>query len=289
MYSKLSQAIESRVRSLQDDNEAMKVGIDALQQDQSQQRHSLIMDWLSSDDLSVQHADHIARRQADTGLWFLDSTQFTEWVHGASQTLFCPGIPGAGKTMIAAITVDYLHSTVHNADVGVAYLYCNYKRQADQTTSNLIAAMLKQLVQDRPLITQPISSLYDRHQTRRTRPSLEELLSALRNVLGKYLKVYIVIDALDECPELGGTRRQLLEICRDLQRQSDVRLMATSRHIPDIVEEFKDTARVEVRASNSDVKRYVAGKLDRLARCVQRDIHLQELVQNKIVEAVDGM
>lgn len=65
--------------------------------------------------------------------------------------------------------------------------------------------------------------------------------------------------------------------------------MASSRHIPDIVEEFKDMPRVEVRASNADVKRYVVGKIDRLAKCVQRDSNLQELAQNKIVEAVDGM
>ena len=267
----------------------MKVGVDNIQQDQNRQRHRLIMDWLSLDDFSAQHANFIVHRQADTGLWFLDSPEFTEWVHGASQTLFCPGIPGAGKTMMAAIAVDHLLNTVQTVEVGVAYLYCNYKRQADQTTPNLAAAMLKQLVQDRPSITQPLSSLYDCHQVRRTRPSLDEMLSALRSVLGNYSKVYIVIDALDECRERDGTRSQLLKLCRDLQGQTDLRLMATSRHISDIVEEFKDTPQVEVRASNGDVRRYVVGKIDRLARCVQRDSNLQELVQDKVVEAVDGM
>ena len=104
------------------------------------------MDWLSPDDFPAQHADLIARRQADTGLSFLDSSEFTEWIHGASQMLFCPGIPGAGKTMMAAIVVDHLLNTVQTADVGVAYLYCNYRRQAEHTNPNLLAAVLKQLV-----------------------------------------------------------------------------------------------------------------------------------------------
>jgi hypothetical protein len=247
------------------------------------------MDWLSPDNFSAQHADFIARRQTDTGLWFLDSSEFTEWVHGASQTLFCPGIPGAGKTMMAAIAVDHLLNTVQTADVGVAYLYCNYKRQADQTTPNLLAAMLKQLVQDRPSIAQPLSSLYDHHQVRRTRLSLDETVSTLRSVLESYSKVYIVIDALDECLERDGTRSQLLKLCRSLQGQTDLRLMATSRHISNIVEEFKDMPQVEVRASNADVRRFVVGKIDVLAKCVQRDSNLQELVQNKVAEAVDGM
>ncbi|KAF2622262.1 hypothetical protein BU25DRAFT_434972 [Macroventuria anomochaeta] len=277
-HFKLSQAIESRVSTLQNDNKIMKVGVDAIQQDQVRQRHRLIMNWLSPDNFPAQHADLIARRQADTGLWFLDSSEFTEWVHGASQTLFCPGIPGAGKTMMAAITVDHLHNAVQTPDVGVAYLYCNYKRQADQTTSNLLAAILKQLVQDRPSIAEPLSNLYDRHQVRRTRLSLEETLSALQSVLANLSKVYVIVDALDECPERDGTRRR-----------TDLCLMATSQHISDIVEEFKDMPWVEVRASNADVTRYVVGKIDRLAKCVERDGDLQELVQTKIVEAVDGM
>jgi hypothetical protein len=247
------------------------------------------MDWLFSDDFPAQHADLIARRQADTGLWFLDSSEYTEWIHGASQTLLCPGIPGAGKTMMAAIVVDNLLKTVQTADVGVAYLYCNYKRQAEHTTPNLLAAILKQLVQDRPSIAQLLSGLYDHHQVRRTRLSLEETVSALRSVLGNYSKVYIIIDALDECPERDGTRSQLLKLCHSLQGQTDLRMMATSRHISDIVAEFKDMPQVEVRASNADVKRYVEGKIDRLAKCVQRDRDLQELVKDRIVEAVDGM
>ncbi|KAF3031163.1 hypothetical protein E8E12_000410 [Didymella heteroderae] len=288
-HFKLSQAIKSCVRSLQDDNKTIRAGVGAIQQDQDRQRHRLIMDWLSSDDFEAQHADLIARRQANTGVWFLDSSEFTEWIHGASQTLFCPGIPGAGKTMMAAIAVDHLLNTVQTADVGVAYLYCNYKRQVEHTTPNLLAAVLKQLVQDRPSIAQPLSGLYDHHQVRRTRLSLEETVSALRSVLGNYSKVYVVIDALDECPERDGTRSQLLKLCRSLQGQTDLRLMATSRHISDIVAEFKDMPQVEVRASNADVKRYVEGKIDRLAKCVQRDRDLQELVQYRIVEAVDGM
>lgn len=265
------------------------MGVDAIQQDQDRQRHHLLMDWISSADFPAQQSDFIGRRQEDTGLWFLNSHEFIEWVHGSYQTLFCPGIPGAGKTMMAAITVDHLQKTVQAPAIGVAYLYCNYKRHEEQTISSLLAAMLKQLVQDRPLIAKPLSSLYDRHEIPRTRPSIEETLSALQSVLANYSRVYVVIDALDECPDRDGARSQLLKLCRSIQRQTDLRLMVTSRHISDIVNKFKGMPQLEVRASNADVKRYVVGQIDRLPKCVQRDDDLQEFVQNKIVEAVDGM
>lgn len=132
------------------------------------------MDWLSLDDFPARHADLIARRQTYTGLSSLDSSKFTEWIHGASQTLFCPGIPGAGKMMMAAVVVDHPLNTAKTANVGVAYLYCNCKRRAEHTTPNLLAAILKQLEQDRPSIAQPLSSLHEHYQVRRTRLFLEE-------------------------------------------------------------------------------------------------------------------
>ena len=161
----------------------------------------LIMDWLSSDNFATQQSAYISRRQEDTGLWFFDSNEFTKWAHGTHQTLFCPGIPGAGKTMIAATAVHYLQTPAQTHQVGVTYLYCNYKRQAEQTIPNLIAAVLKQLVHDRPSIVQPLSSLYQKHRGQGTRSSLGDFVKVLKPVITNYSKVYIVLDALDECPE----------------------------------------------------------------------------------------
>jgi hypothetical protein len=67
---------------MQNDNKVIKVGVDAIQQDQDRQRHHLIMDWLSSADFPAQQSDFISRRQEETGLWFLNSHEFTGWVSG---------------------------------------------------------------------------------------------------------------------------------------------------------------------------------------------------------------
>jgi hypothetical protein len=39
----------------------------------------------------------------------------------------CPGIPGAGKTVLAAITIDHLSKKELSSSVGLAYIYYNYK------------------------------------------------------------------------------------------------------------------------------------------------------------------
>ena len=209
------------------------------------------------------------------------------WLKETGTTLFCPGIPGAGKTIIAAIAIDHLLKLAQSSSHGVAYVYCNYKAQEEQDASSLLAAILKQLVQGRLSTVEHIEWLHQKHASQGTKPSLDEIYNTLRDVLAHYPTVHVVIDALDECQD--GTRHQFLAKLRDLHAGRDVRLMVTARSIPDIEDAFRGALRLEVQASEEDVKRFVAGQIYRLPRCIQRDPALQNLVQEKIVDAVDGM
>lgn len=273
--SKLSQAIKG-------DTHSVRTHVDGAE-------HRRLLGWISTTDYPAQQSDIIKCRQEGTGQWFLDAPEVAKWLSEAKGTLFCPGIPGAGKTMVAAIAIDHLLKSVHNSSHGVAYIYCNYKAQDEQDASSMLAAILKQLVQVRPSIVEPVERLHKQHANRGTRPSLDEMFGALRDVVASYSTIYIVIDALDECRDIDGTRRQLLARLQELQTRMDVHLLVTSRFIPEIMDAFREALRLEVRASSEDVKRFVAGKMYQLPKCIQRNLALQKMVQKKIVEAVDGM
>ncbi|KAF1935174.1 hypothetical protein EJ02DRAFT_416166, partial [Clathrospora elynae] len=232
--------------------------------------HRRLVDWISPTDYPAQQSDIIKRRQEDTGQWFLEAPQVARWLSEAKGTLFCPGIPGAGKTMVAAIAIDHLLKSAQNSSHGVAYVYCNYKAQAEQDSSSILAAILKQLVQGRPSTVESVERLQKQHASRGTRPSPDEIYSALRD-------------------NSDGTRARFLTKIRDLQKGQDVCIMATSRFIPEIEDEFREALILEVRANREDVKRFVAGQIYRLPGCIQRSHALQEIVQKHIVEAVDGM
>jgi hypothetical protein len=264
----------------------IEIGVDAIQQGQLRDK---ILDWISLTTFPAQQSDFIDRREEGTGLWFLDTLEFNEWIHGARQTLFCPGMPGAGKTMMAAMAIDHLSKTIQNDTNGVAYIYCNYQAQAGQNTTILLAAILRQLVQARRSIPEPVSRLYELHSSRGTRPSLEEIFSTLQSILRSYSSVYLVIDALDECLDEDRTHRQLLARVRGLQKEANLHLMVTSRFIPEIGEEFRQATRLEVRASDEDVKKFIAGQIYRLPGLVHDNKKLQILVQDTITQAVDGM
>ena len=75
----------------------------------------------------------------------------------------------------------------------------------------------------------------------------------------------------------------LLSRIRNLQTQSNVKLMATSRLITKIEEEFKNDIRLE------DVERYLDSQMPRLPSCVLERPSLQQRIKTDITKAADGM
>jgi hypothetical protein len=280
--------IEKTGKQMLEAAKKIEIGVDEIQQGQLRDK---ILDWISSTTFPDRQSDLIGQREDGTGLWFLDTPEFNEWIYGSRQTLFCPGMPGAGKTMMAAMAIDHLSKTLQNDTNGVAYIYCNYKTQAGQNTTILLAAILKQLVRARRSIPEPVSRLHEHHSSRGTRPSPGEIFSTLQSILKSYSSVYLVIDALDECLDTDGTRGRLPAKIRALQGEAttDLRLMVTSRFIPEIEEKFKGELKLEVRARDEDVKQFVAGQMDLLPEFVQSDEKLRILVQDTITQAVAGM
>ncbi|KAJ5010115.1 Vegetative incompatibility protein HET-E-1 [Colletotrichum sp. SAR 10_99] len=57
-----------------------------------------VLDWITPIDFAAQQNDNLDRRQKGTGQWLLESPDFQTWIEEDRKTLFCPGMPGAGKT-----------------------------------------------------------------------------------------------------------------------------------------------------------------------------------------------
>jgi hypothetical protein len=269
---------------------AIKESVDKLNRHQDDQERRAIINWLTPVDYSTQQSDFLARRQEKTGLWLLDSDEFQRWLNKSKQTLFCPGIPGAGKTMITSIAVDNLCTRFQNdPSVGVAYLYCNYRRQDEQKPADIFASLLKQLIQERPSLPESIRSMHGLHKDRQSRPSFEEILSVLHSTVTDYSRVFIFIDALDEYQTSDGRHRILLSEIFRLQAETGVSLFVTSRFIPEIMKGFEGCISLEIRASEEDVKRYLDGHMPQLPSFTSGKPGLQETIKTEITKAVDGM
>ena len=214
--------------------------------------------------------------------------------HGVDEvkkkTLLCQGIPGAGKTILTSIVIEDLTSNVQNDnDVGIAYIYCNFRDHDQQRYEDLLASLLKQLSEQRQVFPDCLEALFTRHSKKHTRPSPDEISRTLQSVAAMYSKAFIIVDALDECRENDDSRNRLLTQIFHLQTSSEVRFFTTSRHIPNITDKFPEDTRLQVRAAEEDLRKYLEDEILLLPRFVQRDPHLIEEVKVTILRAVDGM
>ncbi|KAH7231109.1 hypothetical protein BKA59DRAFT_409338, partial [Fusarium tricinctum] len=265
-------------------------GIQEIVRRQHDQERVTILEWLTPIDYAPQQNDFISRRLTGTCQWLLDSAEYQAWLKTEKQTLFCPGIPGAGKTILTSSVVDDLCNKFQNdATVGIAYLYCNFQRQDEQKIDDLLASLLKQLAQGQASFPGSLKDLYDRHKEKRTRPLEDEVLRALQSVAGLYSRVFIIVDALDECQASDGCRARFLAELFNLQTRHGTNIFATSRFIPEIVGCFKGDITLEIRASSDDVERYLEGHMGQLPSFINQNRQFQEEIKSGISKAVDGM
>lgn len=117
----------------------------------------------------------------------------------------------------------------------VAYFYFSFNETEHATAAAVLSSLIKQLCCSRPDTPKPIQDLRD-YQTKGHRPDLKTLEEILLATIAGFSNVYLVLDALDECPDLNGGRERLL-MCLDrihLQGIKNLHMFWTSRREKDI-------------------------------------------------------
>ncbi|KAL5044328.1 hypothetical protein BDW71DRAFT_209332 [Aspergillus fruticulosus] len=223
-----------------------------------------VLDWLTTDNYSTQQNDYLELREPGTGEWFLGSPEFEDWVQSPGKLLFCPGMPGAGKTIIASGIVDYLQREHDdNPDVGVANIYFNYRRPEIQTIRHLLATLLRQFSENEPRLYDVVREIYKSHRNGRKRAPADALLQGLEKAAALHSRQFIVIDALDECQTADGCREQFMSVILSLQAKHGVNILVTSRELPDITRRFSGSTAFEIRARDEDISAYVDAQISR--------------------------
>ena len=194
--------------------------------------------------------------------------------------------------MLASIAIEHLvKNFLEQQDVGIAYIYCDYMAEANQTPRRLLDSLVKQLLEQSCSIPDRIRDLYgsrrDRIKTQFS--SLEDVSESLRSIAVTFEQVYIVVDALDELSQDGSVVQDFLSSLTALQDRSFVNLLLTSRDIPSIKRHVKSDMIVEMRASNEDVMKYVEGRIGKSRKLFARKKDLEQTVKDAIVSSVDGM
>src|SRR5579862_2268091 len=151
-------------------------------------------------------------------------------------------------------------------DVPIAFIYFNHKEHPSAV--ELIGSLLKQILQQGTGISSRIRDLHSKHSIRETQPSLAEISDLLVLESRSFSKLYVVVDALDECPAEANTQEKVLAV---LHKLFNLHLLITSRPHLDINSEFSSIQYLHIRADYKDLKAYVLTRL-------KNDRHLRQYV-----------
>ncbi|ETS82755.1 hypothetical protein PFICI_04631 [Pestalotiopsis fici W106-1] len=248
-----------------------------------------IIDWISTINYGAQQTDTLKRWHPKTNQWFLCSAEYQRWLQTHGRTLYCPGIPGAGKTILAsAIINDIGHRFSTDSNVALAHVYFSFSRHAEQTVELVLASLLTQLLRGQSFLPDHVRSISETHQKKGTHLTHSELLTSLSRVIPEYDRVFIVLDALDECT--SQNRVKFLSDMHDLQIKMNINILATSRPHEEIVYLLMDenTTIMPIVPCSEDM----SIMLQSVIRTFDKEIYddeFREHVVSKIIKVADGM
>jgi hypothetical protein len=123
----------------------------------------------------------------------------------------------------------------------MTYFYCDFRDAKKQQISGLLASLVAQLSAKSDVCCHILSALYSKCDAGSRQPTVDELMECLEGMLDLEGQppIYIIIDALDECPNDSGVvspRERVLEQVDKLValHLPNVRICVTSRPEADI-------------------------------------------------------
>ena len=186
--------------------------------------------------------------------------------------------------------IDTVCDQAKEEDLAVAWLYCDYLTQQEQTVVNIMGAILKQLVGRGDIPNDIREAFQGAKKFGGRRPLLADLIRMLRTTIASLQQVFICIDALDECipKNLPG----LLDSLRDIVLKSPrTRIFLTGRpHVKDDIQRyFPQVAVMPISPKQDDIGNFLEMKLEEDEQREAMSDDLREEIVRMILEKMSDM
>ncbi|RSL75369.1 hypothetical protein CEP51_010926 [Fusarium floridanum] len=217
-------------------------------------------------------------RHPMTGLWLTESSDFEDWYSTPKARIWCSGIPGAGKSVIAGAVVDEC-----------------LQRTQTKPANNILSSLCSQLALQDERAYGILEAYHEELQSNQIRglPTTPGLVQTLYAMCEVFTQVYLIVDGLDECgDEVESTVDDLVSLSLADENHT-IHLFLLSR------DEFIIRQRtmpqfhwIEIEAHTQDVQLYVATELEKRIskkKLRLRDMALKDEILAKLVEGAKGM
>ena len=165
---------------------------------------------------------------------------------------------------ISSLVIDDLCDGLCEEETAIAMFYCDFRDQQDQTATNIVGAILKQLLVRREVL-EHVRQVFQKakREVGGRGLRLPDMAQLLKQAVAMLPQVYICIDALDECPpkHLLGLLGSMKEVVEESPR---TRIILTGRPQveAEITRYFTTRLTVPVIPKTHDIKRYLENKLE---------------------------
>ncbi|GKU06983.1 unnamed protein product [Fusarium langsethiae] len=255
----------------------------------SDYRFAKIERWLSPPDCSTNANLARKRRHPGTGAWLLNSPAFQEWKLGLRRHLWLYGVAGCGKTILSTTILDHLlqidtHTTLT--------FFFDFNDARKQKLENLLRSLAVQLYHTGNEAARELDSLFTSHGDGRRQPDTNALSIYIDTMIQTAGKVFIIIDAIDECT----AREELLQWLKHLASRK-AQLIVTGRPevefrsaIPRSFDEH-NCILLDKQAVNADIRSYVEATLKQKPDFVDKKLspNILQQMRDKIGNGADGM
>jgi hypothetical protein len=183
----------------------------------------------------------------------------------------------------------------------LAYYYFDFKDSQKQDRRGLLSSLLLQLSARSDVFSEIVTQMYLTHDKGSRQPSENDLIDFLKEMLAVHGqgKIYIILDALDECSNNSGmptSREKVLNLLKDIisLRLPHVHICVTSRPEVDIQTALEYLASHRVSLDEEGGQRQDI--IDYLTSVVESDPRMgkwrevdKELVIDTLARKADGM
>jgi hypothetical protein len=199
------------------------------------------------------------------------------------------------------VIIRHIENLPNAKSAVLAYFYFDFKDEGKKDSRALLLSLLNQLSNQSDQFRDILRGLYSEHQDGSKKPQDDALLRCLKDMLtlARPVPMYLVMDALDECPDDSGDRSsrsprgKVLSVVEELVelRLPNLRLCIMSRPELDIRTFLKPLAPQEISlhdesGQNRDINAYVTSVVQLVKNWRASD---KEMVISELTKKADGM
>jgi len=183
----------------------------------------------------------------------------------------------------------------------LAIFYFDFREDTQKHVSGLLSSVLFQLCDKSDSYYDVLSALYSTHRNGAQSPGDDKLVQCLMDLLKRTepQPVYLVIDALDECPStssLSSPREKLLSFLGDLVEAQlpNLRICVTSRPEVDIKAileplAFRSVSLHDESGQKYDIMKYIESIVNTNKNMQNWNAEHKQLVIDELTKKADGM